>query len=399
VCGWSRDKGVVMWSAQARRDRLVARHRLDRSARDVLEATRAVVAQHSSDPSTPYLSMWARVPGFVVGDLERALCEERSLWRLHAMRRTLFVVERAAAADFLAGATAPVAALERRRVEAWLAAELPEAQVKGWLAAREQEVLEALAGGVERTTGALSEALPALRLEVTVGSGQYTQRSPISSRLLFLMAMDGAVVRTSAQGSWRASQYRWASAASWFGGAGGRPGEGAAQAAVLGRYLETHGPATLVDLQWWSGWSGKKVKAALAALRAEAVALEGGGQGFVLAGDGAPEAARAPVAALLPGLDPAVMGWKERAWYLGEHGGALFDRNGNGGPTVWYDGRVVGGWAQRAGGEVVWRLLEDIGAAGEAAVAVEAEALTAWMGGAVVIPRFPSPLDKELGGR
>ena len=44
---------------------------------------------------------------------------------------------------------------------------------------------------------------------------------------------------------------------------------------------------------------------------------------------GAPTAG--PGLALLPVLDPTVMGWKERDFYLGGHGPALFDRNGNAG--------------------------------------------------------------------
>ena len=34
-------------------------------------------------------------------------------------------------------------------------------------------------------------------------------------------------------------------------------------------------------------------------------------------------------AAAVPALDPTVMGWKERGWYLGPHKEALFDTNGN----------------------------------------------------------------------
>ena len=79
-----------------------------------------------------------------------------------------------------------------------------------------------------------------------------------------------------------------------------------------------------------------------------------------------------PVAALLPGLDPTPMGWQARDWFLGPHRAALFDRTGNIGPTVWWEGRVVGGWAQRASGEIVLRLLEDIGADGAAAVSGQA---------------------------
>ena len=102
------------------------------------------------------------------------------------------------------------------------------------------------------------------------------------------------------------------------------------------------------------------------------------------------------VTALLPALDPAPMGWQSRAWYLDPHTPRLFDRTGNVGPTVWWAGRVVGGWAQRASGEVVYRLLEDIGADGSAAGAAQAAALEAWLGPARVTPRFRTPLEREL---
>ena len=55
------------------------------------------------------------------------------------------------------------------------------------------------------------------------------------------------------------------------------------------------------------------------------------------------------------------MGWRGRTWYLGDQGKALFDANGNAGPTVGVDGRVVGAWAQRRSGEVVHQPLEDVG--------------------------------------
>jgi hypothetical protein len=92
------------------------------------------------------------------------------------------------------------------------------------------------------------------------------------------------------------------------------------------------------------------------------------------------------------------MGWQSRAWYLGPHAARLFDRNGNAGPTIWCDGRIVGGWAIREGGEVVTRLLEDVGH--EARLAVEAEAgrIGAVLGSVRVVPRFTSPLHRELLG-
>ena len=74
------------------------------------------------------------------------------------------------------------------------------------------------------------------------------------------------------------------------------------------------------------------------------------------------------------------MGWKQRDWYLGPHERILFDANGNAGPTVWCDGRVVGGWSQRKDGEIVFELLEDVGAEATRAIEAEAERLADWLG-------------------
>ena len=58
--------------------------------------------------------------------------------------------------------------------------------------------------------------------------------------------------------------------------------------------------------------------------------------------------------------------------------------------------RRLGGWAQRASGEIVYRLLEDIGADGAAAASCEADRLAAWLGANRVTPRFRTPLEREL---
>jgi hypothetical protein len=57
---------------------------------------------------------------------------------------------------------------------------------------------------------------------------------------------------------------------------------------------------------------------------------------------------------------------------------------------------VVGGWAQRRTGEVVLRLLEDVGGDATAAVEAEAARLADWLGPVRVTPRFRTPLEREL---
>ena len=373
-----------------------------RTAGDVLDATRGVLALHSSDPCTPHLAMWARVEGFETGDLDRALIETRSLWRLHAMRRTLFVVARDEAPMFLAAAAVDIASKERRRLEGWIAAGMAASKVGPWLKRVEREVSRALAESEleDMLTQELSAAIPELARQIELGSGKWTRPSPVSSRLLYLMAMDGKLVRTRPAGSWRSSQYRWASVERWFDDEA--PAEALtraeAEASLVGRYLETHGPATFMDIKWWTGWTVKKVRAALAGLGAVPVTLdECDDEGWVLADD-LPASKAKPKAsvALLPGLDSAPMSRKRRAWFLGPHGPALFDRNGNIGPTIWFRGRIVGGWAVRPEGVVATRLLEDIGTRATNKVKAEARALGAWLDGEVVTPRFRTPLEREL---
>ena len=379
-----------------RRARLIARHHLGRTADGVVEAVGAVVATHSSDPVTPYLACWARVPEFTTADLGRELHDTRTLWRLHAMRRTLFVVPTDEGAVFEAAASRDIAAKERRRLEGWLAAELKTDRVSSWLADVEARTLEVLGDGSEWRTTDLAEAVPELATEMTVGSGRWATRTRLSSRLLFLLAMDGHLVRTRPAGSWRSSQYRWAATASWFDRPSERIAQPVARAELARRYLASHGPATMTDLRWWTGWTARHAAAALEAVGAVTVALDDGVIGYVLPGDVEPIGGEAAGVAILPGLDSTPMGWKQRDWYVSDHVAALFDSNGNVGPTAWVDGRAAGGWGQRPDGEVVHRLLEDVGR--DAATAVEAEtaALTAWLGGVVVANRFPSPLGREL---
>ncbi len=93
------------------------------------------------------------------------------------------------------------------------------------------------------------------------------------------------------------------------------------------------------------------------------------------------------------------MGWKQREWYLGDladFGGPVFDRNGNAGPTIWVDGHVAGGWAQRKSGEVVYQLLAQVPKARAKAIAAEAERLRELIGEARVNARFPAPMQKDL---
>lgn len=381
-------------SDQERRLRLVRRHHLGRTAGHPSDVVESIAALHSSDPVTPFLASWARVPGFEVADLERELYEDRRIWRMHSMRRTLFLVPVGDAPVFAAVA-AEIARKERVRLAQWVGGELGSKAFEKWLERLVALILEAL-DGRELSTRQLTEIVPELERQITVGAGKWAATVPVSSRVLYLMAMEGFLVRTRPAGTWRSSQYRWAVVADWFGTELGRIEEGQARATLARRYLATHAPVTMTDLRWWTGWTLKAAKEALSEVEVSTVELDSGETGLVLGEDDGSEPMADMSVALLPALDSTTMGWKERDWYLGAHGTELFDTNGNAGPTVWVDGRVVGGWGQRGDAQVVYHLLEEVVAEAGQLIDGAAGSLTDWLDGVIVMPRFPSPLGRRL---
>ncbi|WP_371814230.1 DNA glycosylase AlkZ-like family protein [Phycicoccus sp. HDW14] len=120
--------------------------------------------------------------------------------------------------------------------------------------------------------------------------------------------------------------------------------------------------------------------------------------GWLLPDDLDPVDAPDPWAALLPTLDPTVMGWRGRGPYLGGHGPALVDAAGNAGTTAWWDGRVVGCWVQGDDARVRVGLLDDVPATGRRALDAEAERLTAWLDGVRVTTIYASPAMREVAG-
>jgi hypothetical protein len=144
---------------------------------------------------------------------------------------------------------------------------------------------------------------------------------------------------------------------------------------------------------WWLGATKTSVRRALADVGAAAVQLEDGAPAWVHPDD--VDEVRAPEhwAALLPALDPTTMGWRGRAFHFEDAtAAAVYDSAGNGRPTAWWDGRIVGGWAQHADGAVVIRPLTDLPDAAATALQHEADKLTGWLDGQVLRSNLKTPL-------
>jgi hypothetical protein len=392
--------GSSLGSVPERRARLARRHLLAASARagTAAEVAAALIALHGTDPASVYLAAWARsADGHrAIGHaaVERALYDTGDLVRMLGMRRTMFVVPADLAPVIQASCTERIAERMRSGLIRDLAAAGVAPDAGRWLEEVEAATVKALTARGTATGAELSRDEPLLRTRLSYAEGKsYGGTANVTTRVLMLLSAERRIARGRPRGGWTSSQYEWAPADPWPAGSAAD-----ARAQLARRWLLAFGPAPVSDLQWWTGWTAGQTRAALARLDTAAVDLDGT-PGVVLADDVEAEPGTAPWAALLPALDPTPMGWRDRGWFLGGHAAALFDRSGNIGPTVWWDGRIVGGWAQRPAGEVAFRLLEDLGVEAVAAVTAEAEQLQAWLGAVRVTPRFRTALERELSAR
>ena len=379
-----------------RRARLGTRHLLAVPGATPAQVAEGVVALHATDPATVFLSVYARSPKVTVADIENALYEERTILRLLAMRRTMFAVPVHLAPAVQASCVRPVGEKNRRLYE-----NIIMDQGHGdaeWLAEVEDAAVASLERRGAATAAEVSTDEPRLRSKVAVAEGKdYGRTTTITTWVMALLSSDGRVARGRPIGSWTSSQWKWSPMEKWLpGGMPDVPAE-AARAELTAAWLSRFGPGTVADIKWWTGWTATQVKQALRAVEAVAVDLDGV-TGYVLPDDEEPVAVPKPWVALLPALDPTPMGWVQRDWYLGPHGPALFDTTGNIGPSVWCDGRIVGGWAQRPDGSIVYELLEGVGKRAALSLERTAARLSDWLGDARISPRARrrSPLEQSL---
>lgn len=394
--------GMRPVTVEERRARLGHRHLLAPAHRAASPAgaAEAVVGLHSTDPSSVYLAARARMTDPAVDAVEAALYDERTVVRILGMRRTMFVVPVSLFPLLQHGCADALVARERRRNVKLLEDQEITDDGAAWMERVEAATLEALDARGEAVASELSEDVPELRERLSFGEGKkWAGTMGMSTRVLFLLATSGRILRGRPRGSWISSQYRWVTTRAWIGDLPEPIPAAEARRRLVERWLLSYGPGTFDDVKWWTGWTVTQTRAALEAAGAVEVELDEGA-GLVHSSDADPDANPAggcePWAALLPALDSTTMGWTHRDWYLGELAPRLFDRNGNAGPTVWWNGRIVGGWAQRPDGEVAVRLLEDVGDDARRFIDDEAGALQEWLGDTRVTPRFRTPLEKEL---
>ncbi|MCS4253539.1 hypothetical protein M2405_001817 [Rhodococcus erythropolis] len=384
-------------SDDERRARIGVRHALAPSFRvDSPEtATRAMTVLHATESATVYLSCWARVRSLDATDVDNALYDQRSLVKQLAMRRTLFTFPRDLLPAAWSSASARVANTERAR----MAKDVVKAGIavdgNDWLDRARAEVLTLLTDAPEGLSALeVRQAVPMTDVKVEGSAGEIWS----APRVLTHLGATADIMRGANTARFPVSRPLWTLTRHWLDDAPIDLESADGYREIVRRWLHSFGPGTEDDIVWWLGSTKTVVRAALAELEAVAVSLDGGDTGWLLPDDVATVPDPGPWVALLPVLDPTIMGWKNRDFYLGPHRNQLFDTRGNAGTTAWVDGRVVGCWIQDAAGVVHVRVLESVSADAQRALDAEAVRLTEWLGGVKIGTGYVSQAMKQAVG-
>ncbi|MDF1542386.1 MAG: winged helix DNA-binding domain-containing protein [Anaerosomatales bacterium] len=289
-----------------------------------------VVGTQFTVPATPYLALSARLDSMTPAKLDSALYQRRSLSRIRCMRGMVYAVRTDMVPVVFAATNRPVVNYARTY-----------ASFRGVSGARLEQareaILDALADG-PLTTAAIREKA-GLDLDIAAAVN--------------VMCAEGTLLRDCPVGDWRdrrATYIPFADALPTVRLDSVRRDD--ADVALTRAHVRAFGPVLFDDTAWWTGIGRKRTRKALETLGDEiapVVLLGAEGEFLMHAADvdelasvGAPPS---PSVALLPCLDPLLMGYRKRGRFLDdEHRPYVFDSAGRATSVVLVDGRIAGVW-------------------------------------------------------
>lgn len=339
---------------------LARQHLLERSRGAPGAMVEHLVGLQAQAPLPPYIGLWCRVEGFQPEHLARLL-ESRDVVRIVLMRSTVHLVS-AGDAGFLRPLVAPVLERPLRAGSAW---------------ARD------LAGcDLREIAGAADQLLAAGPLSMAgIGAGlasRWPDRNPdalaqVARGLLALVQQPPRAV--------------WGAAG--FGGRpilqtlerslGHAPDPAGTPETLIRRYLRAFGPASVADVQTWSGLPGLRM--VMERLRSELQVFrdEGGRELFDLPGAPRPDPATPAPVRLLPAYDNLLLSHADRTRVISDdHRRAMATANGIARGAFLVDGFVAGQWdlvRRRDAAQVVLEPLTALASGDQDGLEVEARRL------------------------
>ena len=297
---------------------------------DVVQIAKDIGGLHGTSATGPYLSLFARSNSFRKDDLAVEMSKKKSLARIRYVRNTIYILPKKFIPVAYA-ATSQMAEVTAARFSKYLGV-TPTQYVR-----ISNKILKLLRGRGLTTR----EIKKKLRTVANI--------APIVNR----MCDKGLLVRSLPREGWKSTQHAYYLFEDYFPDLDlSAFDEKEARRKIVEQYILSFGPVSEQDIAWWTGFPKSQVKEILKGLGDEVSSveipeLESSYLVHLSERESLQslEVPKHPIVNVLPGLDPYMMGYKDRERYLHpKHYKMIFDRSGNATSTILVDGRVVGIW-------------------------------------------------------
>ncbi len=317
--------------SQANHFVLRKQHLTDESrSEDVVQIVKDVGGLHATSSKTSYLSLFSRMRKFSREILDEELYKKRNLGKIRYIRKTVFILPKETiSAAFVA--TRSLVEPTSEQYSKFLG--ISEKQYET-ISKRIMKILE----GRGMTTKECKKEL-----------GTALNISPIVN----LMCDKGLLIRGEPQGGWKSNIHTYYLFREYFPDVDLKAiDEGEARRLVVEQYLASFGPATGNDVAWWTGFPKGQIRQIITGLQDKVSSIripDTEAEYLVLSSDRSSlihmKTPKNPVINMLPGLDPYLMGYKDRERYLSsKYYNYVFDRSGNTTSTILVNGEVIGIW-------------------------------------------------------
>lgn len=296
---------------------------LQRSDKPVIDAVDHLVGLQAQAPFSPYYQLWSRLHGFTPDDLAQPLLDRRVV-RIVVMRGTIHLVSAADALPLRAVAQ-PIMDRDLRTNATYSAALVGLDLEEFAIVARK-----------------LLEAKPLTMAEMgPLLAEQFPSRDPKALAQAARNTMP--LVQVPPRAVWgRSGQTRLAPAESWLGRARASAGS---MADVALRYFGAFGPASVADLQTWSGLTRLKEVVESLRPRLRAFRDDDGKELFDLPDAPRPDEDVPAPPRFLPDFDNLIRSHADRRRVIDDKTRKLMNtRNGVSPHSVLVDGEVAGTW-------------------------------------------------------
>jgi winged helix DNA-binding protein len=308
--------GTILNQRTLNRALLERQHLLQRRKAPAADEVEHLVGMQAQIPNAPYVGLWTRLEGFRHAELSD-LITNRMAVRLGIMRNTLHLVT---ARDCLELWSLFQPLLERRLQQSQFARNLNGVDTTHLL---------------ERATQAMKEK-PRTIAELGAILQQTWPRNDATS-LAYVARHLLPLIQVPPRGVWgKRGQATWSTAQLWLGR---KPARKPSLDALILRYLRAFGPATVGDIQAWSGLPG--LRPAVERLRPQLRVFtdERGRQLFDVEVGPLPDARTPAPPRFLPEFDNVLLGHQDRTRVIAVEHRYVIDRG-----TFLLDGSVAGIW-------------------------------------------------------